>query len=329
LLLLVAIVTGGASGCSDGTGPGSEGATIAFVSSTIPFVSNLDIYTVGVDGHGLRQLTSQAGNNYDPMWSADGSEIVFTSEGRSEVAHGIFVMRADGSDVRLLTAHPRAMSGGLSPDRTQVAYEDVSGDLFLSQIDGSATQNIADLGARLTCPGTLNPCDVYASEARWSPDGSIIAFILNTLGRASSHTGTLYLVHPNGTNLRKVIGGPGSVRYPQWSPDGQRITVSSDGGLGGTSGNVWVVHVASLSWTAVTPYSEELNGWTGTSYAWLQGSAWSPGSDRLVYATDTITQTVFAWAETALWLVSASGRTPQPIHIGLQYYATPVWRPEP
>jgi Tol biopolymer transport system component len=235
---MVALVTGGASACSDGTGPGPESGTIAFVSSTIPFVSNLDIYTVGIDGQALKQFTSGPGNNYDPVWSADGSEILFTSAGRSEAAYGVFVMRADGSDVRLVTAHPRASSGGLSPDRTQVAYEDVSGDLFLSQIDGSATQNVADLGARLTCPGTLNPCDVYASEARWSPDGSIIAFILNTLGRASSHTGTLYLVHPNGTNLRKVIGGPGSVRYPQWSPDGQRITVSSDGGLGGTSGNV-------------------------------------------------------------------------------------------
>jgi TolB protein len=74
-----------------------------------------ELYTIGVDGHDLRRLTVSPGNDAHATWSHDGEWIAFASarggfkdempvgEGGGQGAGDIFVMRADGSDVRRLT----------------------------------------------------------------------------------------------------------------------------------------------------------------------------------------------------------------------------------
>jgi len=73
-----------------------------------------EIYAIHPDGAGLRRLTTSAGNDAHAAWSADGRWIAFGSARRGfrdEGARGlggqsaadIFVMRADGTDVRQLT----------------------------------------------------------------------------------------------------------------------------------------------------------------------------------------------------------------------------------
>jgi Tol biopolymer transport system component len=72
-----------------------------------------EIYTIRPDGTGLRQLTHSHGNDAHPVWSPDGKWIAFVSSrmGLKDEAvfpgsqdYGeIFVMRADGTDVRQLT----------------------------------------------------------------------------------------------------------------------------------------------------------------------------------------------------------------------------------
>ena len=85
----------------------------------ISFTSNRDddyeIYTIAPDGSGLTRLTRRPGNDAHCNWSPDGEWIAFTSEGngfKDEAAlhpnnpqpYGdLYVMRADGSDVRRLT----------------------------------------------------------------------------------------------------------------------------------------------------------------------------------------------------------------------------------
>ncbi|KAF3450174.1 hypothetical protein FNV43_RR06254 [Rhamnella rubrinervis] len=63
----------------------------------------------------------------------------------------------------------------------------------------------------------------------WSPDGEWIAFPSD---RANPGSGSfeLYMIHPNGTGLRKVLqsGSGGRTNHPYFSPDGKRIVLTSD-----------------------------------------------------------------------------------------------------
>ncbi|PON91532.1 Tol-Pal system beta propeller repeat-containing protein [Trema orientale] len=63
----------------------------------------------------------------------------------------------------------------------------------------------------------------------WSPDGKWIAFVSD---RHNPGGGSfeLYLIHPNGTGLRKLLqsGSGGRTNHPVFSPDGKSITFTTD-----------------------------------------------------------------------------------------------------
>ncbi len=61
---------------------------------------SLQVYTVNADGSGLDTITT-SGNNYDPAWSPDGSQMVFAVRTLSGRGY-IYIMNADGSGQRKL-----------------------------------------------------------------------------------------------------------------------------------------------------------------------------------------------------------------------------------
>jgi len=60
-----------------------------------------NVYVVNPDGAGLKQLTSGNSNDVQPTWSNDGNFIFWRSD-QDGKGWAIYVMRADGSDKRLL-----------------------------------------------------------------------------------------------------------------------------------------------------------------------------------------------------------------------------------
>ena len=76
-----------------------------------------DLYTIRPDGSDPVQLTDDEAGEHEPSWSPDGTQIVFAT-GESDLAQDVYVMNANGSDVR--QAHrlggPRSLPG-LVPGR--------------------------------------------------------------------------------------------------------------------------------------------------------------------------------------------------------------------
>ncbi|MGC9397450.1 MAG: hypothetical protein ACP5J4_21605 [Anaerolineae bacterium] len=63
-----------------------------------------DIFVVNADGGGLTNLTRHPANDDSPVWSPDSRHIAFVSNrGGAPWLRQLYVMRADGSDVRLVS----------------------------------------------------------------------------------------------------------------------------------------------------------------------------------------------------------------------------------
>jgi len=89
-----------------------DGSKVAFVNNFCICAFNSDVFTMSADGTNITQLTSDYGNNLEPGYSPDGTEIIFAhfAPVSSTVCCGpadIIVMNAaDGSGKTNLTNTP-------------------------------------------------------------------------------------------------------------------------------------------------------------------------------------------------------------------------------
>jgi TolB protein len=131
-----------------------DGGRIAFVSERD---GNLEIYCVGTDGTGLKRLTTEFALDDHPAWSPDGRRIVFVSTRQpadqpGQAWNGLYVMNADGSDVRRLSGAEAAdYSPAWSPRGEWIAFVSGSGvrggtDLYVMKPDGSGRRLVVKDG---------------------------------------------------------------------------------------------------------------------------------------------------------------------------------------
>ncbi len=174
-----------------------------------------DIWVIGIDGSDPVNLTQHEAKDHSPAWSPDGEWIAFASV-RDSPYWELYVMRADGSDLRRLTWWEDASDlwPTWSPDGTRLAFaskRDGNWEIYSMDRDGS---NLIRL--------TSHPDD--DTNPAWSPDGSRIAFESTREGYAE-----IYVVPVGG-------GAPVNVSQlswatdlgPSWSPDGGRMVFYSD-----------------------------------------------------------------------------------------------------
>lgn len=74
-----------------------------------------EVFIINADGSNLVNLTQNVGLDYHPAWSPDGEWIAFASTRKwesEEPRGGIFIMRPDGTDMRMVTNEPPFAEGG-------------------------------------------------------------------------------------------------------------------------------------------------------------------------------------------------------------------------
>lgn len=227
----------------DGTGVGNLTSHPASDTGPVPspdsrriaFQSNRDgnneIYVLDLESGTQTNLTKDEANDYSPTWSPDGKFIAFVSdrdailldESRGLWTNNIYIMEADGSNVRRLTNDNLTNGyGGLawSPDGKSLV-------LCLSSLTpyggyfslGIHLMNLSDLElTRLTFDSSTDQCD-----PKWSPDGSQILYVVSDSGFSN-----IYRMNSDGSS--PVNLSPDSSAYdtnPSWSPDGRQIVFAS------------------------------------------------------------------------------------------------------
>jgi len=90
------------------------------------------------DGSGALQLTTDAGIDQEPSWSADDSRIVFSTNRGGD--YDIYTINTDGTLPSVLSGNTGdETSPSWSSDGTRIAYVK-GGDIYIRNADGSGAE---------------------------------------------------------------------------------------------------------------------------------------------------------------------------------------------
>jgi len=185
----------------------------------------IQIMIADADGKNERLLAPHAGvplaAEYSPCWSADGQWIVYTQERGGSA--DIYRIHPDGTGLEQLTNDPAFDDqGALSPNGRSLAFISTRGG-------GTANLWLLDLATGRYTALTTGQSGNF--RPAWSPDGTWIAFSSDRDAAPGVFPGQwetlqstgIYIIHPDGTGMRRVTRTGGVAGSPSWSSDGRRI----------------------------------------------------------------------------------------------------------
>jgi len=214
---------------------------------------NFDIFVMNPDGSGVTQLTSNPLDELLPLFSPDGSRIVF---GRCSGICDIVVINADGSGERTIVND--GFPGAWSPDGNRIALGGPAGTgiqgIFVVNVDGSGLVRVLD-------PDFITD---------WSPDGRQLMIVSGRDGDFE-----LYATPLDGSPVTKLTDNTADDNAGTgWSPDGTRIVFNSN--RGGNGQDVFVMNADGSDVTQLT-----LNdGFDDV------GPVWSPDATRIAFESN-------------------------------------------
>ncbi len=251
-----------------------------------------DVYSIRTDGSGLRRITT--GGGLEPAWSPDGSRIAFSWRDR------IGVTSADGTE-RSWVATGSAPTW--SPDGRSLAYG----------CDEEQALCVLDLDSERESVAVPRSTEwIHLGEPDWSPDGSSLVFTrTSTAGDDYSNHRQLFVVGPDGTNLRAVPRTSPLATAPAWSPDGSTLLYAEryDGRGGEYSGDLYSIRPDGTARTAVVKQPGRDDRPT-----------WSPDARSLGFQSEPLG---YPWMA-GIWTTSSDGRDRRLVVRG---GVDPDWRP--
>lgn len=161
-----------------------------------------------------------------------------------------------------------------SPDCGRIAFTQ-RGQLWLADPDGSRVTRVA------------TPRGIHPRTPSWSPDGTRIAFsdlefVTTTAGR--EQRGHIYVIEPDGSNLKQLTSGPYEDERPDWSPDGKKIAFHRlDFGNLATGRERYIVTMTSDGKQLKRIFGElaERSWANRRAWSWESAPAWSPDGKQI------------------------------------------------
>ncbi len=184
----------------------------------------------------------------------------------------------------------------VAADQGRIAYMAIPGlneDIFVMNADG-------------TSPIRLTVNDQFDSWPSWSPDGSRVAYVHETVDSAAGNTMEIYVMNADGSNPTRLTVNNAIDYMPSWSPDGSRIAFISNrayeaAGYDYSSPcDIYVMKADGTKPTRLTTHGVDSR------------IAWSPDGSRIAYS------------DGGIWVMKADGTNPTFLVDGSQ----PAWSPD-
>jgi Tol biopolymer transport system component len=228
-----------------------DGTLLAFVRSGSGTFGDWDVWVQRV-GEGMpRRLThAEYALCHNPVWTADGSEILFTT------GWGSLSLRR----VSLAGGEPQPVLG------LGAGYPSVRGNLMVYQQVTFPPAAIWRIPGRRASTGNREPQKLIASSQddvnpAYSPDGRRIAFESSRSGE-----GNIWVCDSDGSNPVQLSNFDSHTGTPRWSPDGRKLVFDS---IEEGDWNLYIVDADGGVPQRLTPESSEEN--LGT---WSRDGRW-------------------------------------------------------
>jgi Tol biopolymer transport system component len=188
----------------------------------------MSIFESGLDGAGAKRLTDAKGYNAEGSFSPDGKQIVFCSNRSGPNNLELYIMDADGNNVRQLTHTPSCYNGGpfFSPDGKRVIFRSDRKkkdhlQLYVINVDGTGERALT------------NDLNWVYWAPYWYKDGKHIVYTAadhsNPVARPNYD---LYWMNLDTGKTTRLTYAPGADVLPVFSPDGRRLMWTSTRGGG-------------------------------------------------------------------------------------------------
>lgn len=292
-----------------------------------------DLWLVGVDGTGLRRLTTTAGDETWPTFSPDGTRIAFSCDQDGSGHRQIYDMPASGGAVRQLTGEPSgaAIEPAWNPvDPAVIAYTlDADGNLADDSDQSIRIRDAEGNGTRLF-DGARSQWQTRWPA--WKPDGRTLLF-LSVERTCYCSPDTVDRVYQVG-----LSGGAPTTMDPQLLLDEDR-SVDSPAWLSGSGGDRLIVARTSAPvrnvgmLTDIRPdgadprslglpvLTEDPRAATDSSKLFDPGPGSDPWTVREAYSPDgrqiavSRFETIGDVRSERIWLVDADGSNAHPLSI--------------
>ncbi len=255
------------------------------------------------------QITAGPGYDYQPDWSPNGNEVIFTHYNGTglelhmlDLTTGAIRSLTNGGHVNL---DPR-----FSPDGKQIAYVSTRNTghfrIWIGKIQTNGTLSATPLN-----PERKSKPRYYYSEydhqlsPAWSPDGTELAMVSNP--DQIYGTGSIYKCSLNNPDKLTLIQKEETAwrTHPEWSPDGNRIVYGSF--LGRQWHQLWI----TTSTGGGDPFALTFGQFDATN------PRWSPDGKRIAYLSNE-------YGNTSLWTFEVLSGKKSPIEIKSRNYNKPT-----
>jgi Tol biopolymer transport system component/predicted Ser/Thr protein kinase len=176
---------------------------------------NQDLWIHDLERGTASRFTFDAANDFGPVWTPDGSSVIYTSAKEGSVVLLRKAASGTGATETLLTSETNLLAGDMSPDGKYLLYMtsggETSWDIWALTLDGTGE----------SIP--LLQTEFVEVRPMFSPDGKWFAYNSNESGRAEVYV--RQFPGPGGQWQISTDGGS----EPVWSADGREILYIDSG----------------------------------------------------------------------------------------------------